>query len=194
MKRIAVFCGSSLGTNEVYKKQAHLVGQTLAEMDMGMVYGGAKIGLMGVAADAALAHGGEVIGVLPHFIGGKEVAHEGLSELHLVDTMHERKMKMNEFADAFIALPGGFGTMEEFFEILTWAQLGLHKKPAALLNVNNFYDHLQVQMQAMVSQGFLKGENYDMVLIDDDIHRLLQKIKDYDPPESTIQWLTEDKV
>ncbi len=131
MKRVTVFCGSSYGTDNLYKDQAFLLGQTLANQEIGLVYGGAKVGLMGAVADGVLSKGGEAIGVLPYFLQKKEVAHEQLTELILVETMHERKAKMNELSDGVIALPGGFGTLEELFEMLTWAQLGLHKKPIA---------------------------------------------------------------
>ena len=142
MKRIAVYCGSSPGTNVFYKSQALAVGKTLAKNKFGLVYGGAKIGLMGAVADGVLKSGGEVIGVLPIFLQSKEVAHENLTELILVKTMHERKTKMNELCDGVIALPGGFGTLEELFEMLTWSQLGLHKKPIGLLNTKGFYNPL----------------------------------------------------
>src|SRR5579871_5059480 len=139
MKRIVVFCGSSSGTDGVYAEQAYMTGATLAKLGIGLVYGGARVGLMGAVADGALAHGGEVIGVLPRFLSGKEIGHEGLTDLVLVDTMHERKMKMHDLSDGVITLPGGFGTMEEMFEMLTWGQLGIHRKPIGLLNIAGFY-------------------------------------------------------
>ena len=193
MKRVSVFCGSSLGTDEVFKKQARLLGETLAEQKIGLVYGGANIGLMGAVADGALSKGGEVIGILPTFLQAKEIAHTNLSQLILVETMHERKTTMNELSDGVIALPGGFGTMEEFFEMLTWAQLGLHKKPIALLNVDGFFDSLKTLIQSMVDKGFLKKLNYDMLLISDDIDDLLIQMKNYTPP-SIAKWITKEKV
>src|SRR5215203_5745857 len=147
MKRVSVFCGSSLGTDEVFQKHAHFVGETLAIQKIGLVYGGANVGLMGAVADGALSKGGEVIGVLPNFLRAKEIAHKNLTQLILVETMHERKTMMNELSDGVIALPGGFGTLEEFFEMLTWAQLGLHKKPIALLNIGGFFDSLKSFIQ-----------------------------------------------
>ena len=191
MKTIAIFCGSSKGTERVYEEQAYLLGKELAESGIGLVYGGAKIGLMGAVADGALQHGGRVVGVLPHFLQTKEIAHEGLTELVLVDTMHERKMKMNALSDAVIALPGGFGTMEEFFEVLTWGQLGLHQKPMGLLNTNGFYDELIALAQQMVDQGFLKERNQRMMLWDTDIPKLLDKMRNYQPP-ATGKWITPE--
>ena len=154
MKRVTVFCGSSSGSEDLYYKQAYMLGSSLAKRGIGVVYGGAKVGLMGAVADGALGAGGEVIGVLPNFLRSKEIAHMGLTELIQVESMHERKLKMNELCDGVIALPGGYGTMEEFFEMITWAQLGLHQKPIALLNINGFYDSLINLVQTMVDHGF----------------------------------------
>jgi uncharacterized protein (TIGR00730 family) len=182
MKRITVFCGSSLGTETEYQSQATLLGQTLAKNNIGLVYGGAKIGLMGAVADGALSEGGEVIGVIPEFLQTKEVGHDRLTELIVVDNMHERKTKMHELCDGFIALPGGFGTMEELFEILTWAQLGLHKKPIALLNTNGFYDPLIAMIQTMVDNDFLKELNQEMLLVNDSIDQLLSDMMNYQAP------------
>lgn len=143
MKSITVFCGSSFGYDEIYKTQATILGQTLAKKKIRLVYGGANVGLMGAVADGALHAGGEVVGVLPKFLQEKEIAHKHLTELILVDSMHERKIKMNDLCEGVIALPGGYGTLEEFFEMLTWAQLGLHKKPLALFNINGYYNGLE---------------------------------------------------
>src|SRR6478609_6235349 len=165
IKSIAVFCGSSLGNDPHFQIQAKLLGQTLAKQNIELVYGGAKIGLMGAVADGALDEGGKVIGILPKFLRSKEIAHEGLTQLILVDSMHERKTKMNELCDGVIALPGGYGTLEEFFEMLTWSQLGLHQKPVAILNVNGFYDSLTALVQTMVDKGFLKKSNQQMLLM-----------------------------
>lgn len=189
MKRIVVFCGSSAGKDPVYLEQAKLLGAALAERQLTLVYGGAKVGLMGAVADGALNAGGQVIGVLPHFLQQKELAHEGLTELILVDTMHERKTKMNELCDGVIALPGGFGTMEELFEMLTWGQLGLHKKPIGLLNINGFYDALIELSKTMTSNGFLKAENRDMLLCSNDINDLLQQMEQYEPPANS-KWIS----
>ena len=193
MKRVSVFCGSSLGTDEVFQKQAYLLGETLAAQKIGLVYGGANIGLMGAVADGALSKGGEVIGVLPTFLQAKEIAHKNLTQLILVETMHQRKTIMNELSDGVIALPGGFGTLEEFFEMLTWAQLGLHKKPIALLNVEGFFDSLKTLIQSMVDKGFLKQLNHDMLLTSDNINDLLFQMKNYVPP-TVAKWITSEKV
>lgn len=193
MKRVVVFCGSSSGTEEIFEEQAYQLGRTLAHRKIGLVYGGAKVGLMGAVANGAIENGGEVIGVLPNFLKSKEIAHENLTELILVESMHERKMKMNELSDAVITLPGGFGTMEEFFEMLTWAQLGLHKKPIAILNVNGFYDELLSLVRIMVNKGFLKKINQDMLLSSDNIEDLLNKIENYKAPEVG-KWITKGEV
>ena len=182
MKRITVFCGSSFGTDKIYKEQAALLGQTLAKQNIELVYGGANVGLMGAVADGCLNEGGKVIGVLPDFLRSKEIAHTGLTELILVESMHERKTKMNDLCDGVIALPGGFGTLDELFEMITWAQLGLHKKPIAILNINGFYDSLLELMQTMTDKGLLKEVNQKMLLVSDDIEDLLDKMKNYIPP------------
>lgn len=193
MKRITIFCGSSFGTKEIFKDQAILLGKTLADQGIEIVYGGAKVGLMGAVADGALQAGGKVIGVLPEFLKSKEIAHLQLTELILVDSMHERKTKMNELCDGVIALPGGFGTLEELFEMLTWAQLGLHTKPIAVLNINGFYDPLLNMLQIMVDNGFLKEINQKMLIISDTIDDLLLQMKNYTAPTVT-KWITSDKV
>lgn len=182
MKRITVFCGSSSGTDENYTAQATLLGLTFAKRNIELVYGGANVGLMGTLADAVLNNGGKAIGVLPNFLRSKEIAHKQLTELILVDTMHERKTKMNDLCDGVIALPGGFGTLDELFEMLTWAQLGLHKKPIALLNIGGFYDHLIVFIETMVGKGLLKEVNQQMLLVSDSIEELLDKMENYVPP------------
>ncbi|PSL46758.1 hypothetical protein CLV51_103740 [Chitinophaga niastensis] len=189
MKRIVVFCGSSAGQDPIYTQQATLLGAALAKRNIGLVYGGAKVGLMGAVADGAINAGGEAIGVIPHFLQQKELAHEGLTALILVDTMHERKTKMNELCDGVIALPGGFGTMEELFEMLTWGQLGLHKKPIGLLNINGFYDALNQLSHTMTAKGFLTAENRDMLLCNDNIEGLLLQMEKYQAPSKT-KWIT----
>jgi uncharacterized protein (TIGR00730 family) len=193
MKRITVFCGSSMGTDEIYQEQASLLGQTLAKQNIELVYGGAKVGLMGAVADGVLNEGGKVIGVLPNFLRSKEIAHQGLSELILVESMHERKTKMNDLCDGVIALPGGFGTLEELFEMLTWAQLGLHKKPIGILNTDGFYDALIAFTQTMVDKGFLKNVNQEMLLVSDNIEGLLDKMKNYTPP-TVGKWIDKNEV
>jgi len=182
MKSITVFCGSSFGTEEIYKEQAVLLGQTLAKQNIKLIYGGANVGLMGAVADGVLNAGGEAIGVLPDFLRSKEIAHLGLTELIFVESMHERKTKMNDLCEGVIALPGGFGTLEELFEMLTWAQLGLHKKPIAILNINGFYDSLIELTQTMVEKGLLKDVNQKMLLVSDNIDDLLNQMKNYVAP------------
>ena len=193
MKRITVFCGSSFGTEEIYKQQATLLGQTLAKQNIELVYGGANVGLMGAVADGILKEGGKAIGVLPNFLRSKEIAHLGLTELILVESMHERKTKMNDLCDGVIALPGGFGTLEELFEMLTWAQLGLHKKPIAILNINGFYDALIELTKVMVEKGLLKEANQQMLLVSDNIDNLLDQMKNYVAP-TTGKWIDKDQV
>ncbi len=193
MKRITVFCGSSSGFDEIYLIRARQLGEALAALGIELVYGGAKVGLMGAVADAVLKAGGRVTGVLPVFLRDKEIAHEGLTELILVDSMHERKTRMNELCDGVIALPGGFGTLEEFFEMLTWAQLGLHKKPIAILNIDGFYNPLIALVQAMVDRGFLKPANQQMLIVSDDIHDLLNKMREYKAPVVG-KWITKGTV
>jgi uncharacterized protein (TIGR00730 family) len=193
MKRITVFCGSSSGTEPIYEDRAYTLGQTLATLNIGLVYGGAKVGLMGAVANGVMKNHGEAIGVLPHFLSSKEIAHEGLTELILVDTMHERKTKMHELCDGVITLPGGFGTMEELFEMLTWAQLGLHRKPIGILNVNGFYDDLVSLISNMVDKGLLKPINQRMLLMDDNIDNLIKKMQSYVAPEVT-KWIKKEET
>lgn len=192
MKRITVFCASSFGTEKIYEEQAIALGKTLAEQNIELVYGGANVGLMGAVADGALNAGGKVIGVLPNFLRSKEIAHLGLTELILVESMHERKTKMNDLCDGVIALPGGFGTLEELFEMLTWAQLGLHKKPIAILNIDGFYDALIELLKVMVEKGLLKDVNASMVLVSDNIEDLLNKMRNYIPP-TVGKWIDKKK-
>lgn len=193
MKSITVFCGSSFGSDEIYKEQATLLGETLAKQNIQLIYGGANVGLMGAVADGVLNAGGKAIGVLPYFLQSKEIAHNKLTELILVETMHERKTKMNDLCDGVIVLPGGYGTLEEFFEMITWAQLGLHKKPIAVLNIDGFYNDLIKLLQTMVDKGFLKQINRDMLLISNNIDELLEKMKNYEAP-TVGKWISKDKV
>ncbi|MEQ9404675.1 MAG: TIGR00730 family Rossman fold protein [Cyclobacteriaceae bacterium] len=191
MNSISVFCGSGSGTNIIYQTIASDLGKELAKQKIKLIYGGAKIGLMGSVAEGALQNNGEVIGIIPDFLKTKEVVHDHLSELIIVKTMHERKTKMNELSDGVIALPGGFGTMEEFFEILTWGQLGLHEKPMGLLNINGFYNSLIAMMDGMVKEGFLKEINRNMVLVGENIGELISKMKGYTPPPID-KWITAE--
>ena len=188
MKSICVFCGSSLGARPVYQQAATALGQTLVRRDLRLIYGGGNVGLMGVVADAVLAAGGAAIGVLPKFLAAKEVAHAGLTQLHLVDSMHDRKALMAELADGFIALPGGFGTLEEFCEILTWAQLGLHTKPQGLLNVAGYYDSLLHLFDQAVAEKFLRPDLRNLVIEANDADVLLEKFLNYQP-QRVDKWL-----
>jgi len=192
MKKISVFCGSSMGNNSEYRDSAYLIGKTLAKKGIELVYGGTKIGLMGAVADGVLNENGKVTGILPDFLKQKEIAHPQINQLILVNTMHERKVKMHELSDAVIALPGGFGTMEEFFEMLTWGQLGLHNKPVGLLNVNGFYDKLDMFLENMVNEGFLNKENKKMLIIEDSIDTLLDKFEAYHPPD--VEKIIREKI
>ena len=193
MKRISVFCGASIGTDKVFEMSAKLLGQKLAQENIELVYGGAKIGLMGAIADGVLKEKGKVIGVLPNFLKSKEIAHPGLTQLILVETMHERKTEMNNLSDGVIALPGGFGTLEELFEMLTWTQLGLHEKPIGILNINGYYDSLINLLDTMVDKQFLKDVHRQMVLVSDDIDELLNKMKAYRAP-ITGKWISEETL
>lgn len=172
-RRIGVFCGSKPGQRPEYVAAAHEMGQLLARRNIGLVYGGGAIGLMGVMADAALAAGGEVIGVIPGALFDKELGHRGATDLIVVDTMHERKAKMADLSEAFVALPGGSGTLDEFFEIFTWAQLGFHQKPCGLINTCGYYDHLLTFLDHSVSQGFLPGNHRDCILVADSAEAML---------------------
>jgi uncharacterized protein (TIGR00730 family) len=183
MKKVSVFCGSSFGSENIFEQQAILLGKTLAKRNIELVYGGASIGLMGVIANGVLNAGGKVIGVIPNFLYSKEIAHEHLTELVLVETMHDRKTKMNDLCDGVIALPGGFGTLDELFEMLTWAQLGLHQKPIGILNVGGYFDSLIVFVQNMVDKGLLKEENQRMILVSENIDELLDKMENYIAPK-----------
>jgi len=182
LKSIAVFCGSSDGNDDIIKTKAKALGKLFAKRRIQLIYGGAKVGIMGIIADEVLKGGGNVIGIIPEFLKTKEVVHVGLSDLMTTETMHQRKLEMQNLADGFIALPGGFGTLEELFEIITWAQLGLHQKPIGLLNCNGYFDHLIEFTKEMVSKGFLKQDNLDMLLVSDSLEELLHKMEAYDAP------------
>jgi len=186
MRRICVFCGSSLGNWPEYAKSAAELGRLIASQGLELVYGGGNVGLMGVVADAALAAGGKVIGVIPEALMQWELGHPALSELRVVASMHERKAMMADLADGFIALPGGIGTLEELFEIWTWAQLGLHSKPLGILDSAGYYDHLHHFLDRMTTDGFVKSRHRDMVAVESDPARLLTRMRGYTPP-ATIQ-------
>ncbi|MBX8487497.1 TIGR00730 family Rossman fold protein [Pseudomonas cichorii] len=191
--RLCIFSGSSPGRLPLYMEAATRLGQTLAKSGIGLVYGGASVGLMGAVADASLASGGEVIGVLPGFLAEKELAHTGLSDLRIVNSMHDRKALMAELSDGFIALPGGIGTLEELFEVWTWAQLGQHAKPCALLSIHGFYDGLTSFLDHIVNEAFLRPEHREMLIVERDIDKLLNAVLSYHPPKVT-KWIKrEDK-
>lgn len=191
IKTIVAFCGSGDGYNGIFKEIAWELGAYLADKGIRLVYGGTKIGLMGALADGVLNNGGEAIGVLPRFLQTKEIAHEGLTQMISVDTMHDRKMRMHELSDAILALPGGWGTMEELFEMMTWAQLGLHSKPVGILNINHFYDPLLAQLSVMTEEGFLQEKYKNMIQVSEDYIELLDKMNHYDPPPSR-KWITKE--
>ncbi len=193
MKSIVVFCGSSEGNDPDVLQAAYDLGKTLALNNLTLVYGAAKIGVMGKVALGALDHNGKVIGIIPDFLKLKEVFHTGLTELIVTENMHERKLSMHELSDGIITLPGGFGTLEELFEMITWAQLGLHQKPIGILNTNGFYDDLLKMLRKMVDLGFLKLENYNMLLVEDSIDRLLLKMDEYKPLPLP-KWIEKDQL
>jgi uncharacterized protein (TIGR00730 family) len=197
MKSLCVFCGSNAGHNPTYRAEAEKLGRLLAARQIELVYGAGNIGLMGAVADACLDAGGSVTGIIPEALVGKEVAgrpvdHRALTRLEVVDSMHTRKARMAELSDGFIALPGGFGTFEEFCEILTWGQLGFHVKPMGLLNINGFYDPLLALFDHAVSEGFLRAPNRAMALVSSDIDDLLAQMANY-RPEPVSKWLKEER-
>ncbi|WP_303312745.1 TIGR00730 family Rossman fold protein [Hymenobacter sp. BT730] len=189
MKSVAVYCGASSGFNEIYRQQADLMGQELVRRGLTLVYGGGRVGLMGAVADSVIRNGGKSIGVIPDFLADKELAHMGLTELHVVKSMHERKLLMADLAEGFIAMPGGFGTLEELFEVLTWGQLGLHQKPSGVFNVNGFYSHQLQALDRMVDEGFLRPENRAQLQQDDTPAGLIDKMLAYQPTNLE-KWLT----
>ena len=188
MKAVCVFCGSNTGVLPEYRLAAEMLAREIVAQDLTLVYGGGKVGLMGVIGDTAMAAGGRVIGVTPRRLVEKEVAHAGLTELHVVESMHERKAMMAELSDAFIALPGGVGTFEEFFEVLTWSQLGFHAKPCGLLNVAGYYDQLLRFLDHSVEQGFIRREHRGIVLTDTEPARLLDQLDTFRMPAVT-KWI-----
>lgn len=193
MRRVCVFCGSSKGAKREYSQAARRLGELLAAEDITLVYGGGNIGLMGILADSVMDNGGSVIGVIPQQLVQRELAHKGISELRIVESMHERKQEMSEMADAFIALPGGIGTLEETFEILTWAQLGIHRKAVGILNVGGYYDHMRILLDHMVRERFIKRTHLKSLIIDRDERRLLSRVKACKIPAMQ-QWLNSSKT
>lgn len=189
MKRVCVYCGSSEGRDPRYREGARRVGRSLAQRGLGLVYGGGGIGLMRVVADAVMDHGGSVIGVIPHGLLAREVAHRGVTEMRVVPSMHARKALMAELADAFLTLPGGFGTFEELFESVTWAQLGIHRKPLGLLNLAGYFDDLVRFVDHAVAQGFVPAAGRSLVLVDDDPDALLDRLAAFEAPAGPA-WIT----
>ncbi|MBT4868672.1 MAG: TIGR00730 family Rossman fold protein [Polaribacter sp.] len=185
MKKIVVFCGSSLGFNPIYKEAAIELGNYFTNNNIGLVYGGGKIGMMGVLADTILEHKGDVIGVIPKLLEKKEVIHPGVEEMIVCEKMSDRKVIMSKLVDAYITLPGGFGTLDELFEALTLNQLQIEKKPVGLLNINGFFDATLLQLDTMVAEGYLKKVNRKMLLVGTSVNELMQKMKQYKAPEKT---------
>ncbi len=193
MKSVCVFCGSRSGDDPAYAEAARVLGETLAEAGIGLVYGGGHVGLMGAVADAVLAAGGDVTGVMPKALVEREISHTGLTQLHVVSSMHERKAMMSELSEGFVALPGGTGTLEEFFEVLTWAQLGEHGKPCGLLNVAGYYDPLIAVFDRMVDRGFLSKAHRAMILVETEPTALLERFEYYSPPK-TAKWIDRSET
>jgi hypothetical protein len=193
MKRVCVYCGSSIGNQSIYREMAEAMGALLARRGIGLVYGGGNVGLMGVVADATLAGGGEVIGVIPRSLANREIAHTGVTDLRVVDSMHTRKAMMADLSDAFIAMPGGVGTFEEFFEAVTWTQLGVHRKPCGLLNVGAFYSPLAAFIDQAVTEGFIKPVHRAMIVVDDDPERLLNSLATIELP-NVPKWVEKDEI
>ena len=193
MRRLCVFCGSSVGNQPAYAEAARAMGALLAARGIGLVYGGGHVGLMGVIADAVMANGGEVIGVIPQTLADREIAHTGITELRVVDSMHTRKAMMAELSDGFIAMPGGVGTFEEFFEVVTWMQLGLHRKPCGLLNVIAFYTPLAAFIDQAVSEGFIKPVHRAAIVVDSDPARLLDTLATIELPDAP-KWIRRDET
>jgi uncharacterized protein (TIGR00730 family) len=193
LKRVCVFCGSSNGARAGYADAARAMGAALARRGVGLVYGGGRVGLMGIVADSVMAGGGAVVGVIPESMVSKEVAHQGLTELRIVGSMHERKALMADLADAFVALPGGYGTFEEFCEIVTWAQLGLHRKPCGLLNVEGYYDRLLSLFDHAVAERFVRSAHRALVLEERQPERLLDLVESYQPP-ALEKWIERDET
>jgi uncharacterized protein (TIGR00730 family) len=193
MKRVCVFCGSSIGNKREYVEYAEALGGLLASKKIGLVYGGGNVGLMGVIADAAIAAGGEVIGVIPQSLKDREIAHTGVRDLRIVDSMHTRKAMMAELSDAFIAMPGGVGTFEEIFEAITWTQLGVHRKPCGFLNAGGFYTPLIAFIDQAVSEGFIKPVHRSMLVVDDNPERLLETLANITLPDVP-KWIRKEET
>ncbi len=194
MRRISVFCGSSPGARAAYGEAADELGRLLVEEGIGLVYGGGHVGLMGRLADAVLAEGGEAIGVLPEALVEKEIGHKGLSELRVVGSMHERKALMADLSDGFVALPGGLGTVEELFEVYTWSQLGLHRKPCALLDVEGYYEGIASFLSHAVEERFLREDHRAMLMVERDPRALLDRLKRFEPAAIVPKWIDREET
>jgi len=191
--RVCVFCGALNGSREIYRQAAETLGRTIAERGVTLVYGGGRIGLMGTVANGALAAGGAVIGVIPQALFNRELGHQDITELKIVGSMHERKAMMEELSDGFIAMPGGFGTFEEIFEMITWLQLGAHAKPCAFFNVDGYFDALLSFVDHACGQGFITREDRELLLVDSDAERLVDRLLAYQPPPAT-KWLAIEQT
>jgi uncharacterized protein (TIGR00730 family) len=192
VKRLAVYCGSATPEDPIYIETARMVGRTLAERGIGVVYGGGRLGLMGAVADAALEAGGEVIGIIPEALVGAEVAHKGCTELHVVSGMHERKARFTDLSDGFVTIPGGVGTMDELWEAISWSQLGYHQKPVGVLNAGGFYDQLIGFNQHMIDVGFIRPQHAGIMLVDNTLEGLLAKMEAYVPHKTIFQMKADD--
>lgn len=193
LKRICVFCGSSVGARPAYRQAAKRLGEIMAERRIGLVFGGGCVGLMGVIADAVLAKGGEAIGVIPESLVRREIGHRGVTRLHVVETMHQRKSLMADLSDAFIALPGGYGTLEEFCEAVTWSQLGIQQKPCGLLNIERYWDGLLAVLDHAVDEQFVRPENAQLVLVAATPEGMLERLLEWTPPSHIESWLDAGK-
>jgi uncharacterized protein (TIGR00730 family) len=193
LQRICVYCGSSPGRKKEYTEIAQTLGTILADRNIELIYGGASVGMMGALADAVLQEGGKVTGIIPDNLMRKEVAHDGLTDLQVVASMHERKAQMAELSDGFIALPGGFGTMEELFEMLTWGQLGLHRKPIGMLKISGYYHHLSTFLDHTVKEGFVKENHRSMLIVKENPKELLEQLDKYESPVVE-KWIDRDST
>ncbi|MGR3811028.1 LOG family protein [Jiulongibacter sp. NS-SX5] len=193
MKSLLVYCGANPGQNPIYKETAVKLGEEMVKRGMRLIYGGGSLGLMGTIANTVLENGGEVVGIIPSFLDKMEVGHPNLTEIHVVETMHERKALMEKLCDGIVTMPGGYGSMDELFEILSWSQLGLHTKPVGLLNVNGFYDLLIKQLDHMTKEGFLKQANRDILQVSGSINSLFKLMDDFEP-QPAFKWLERDQI
>ncbi len=193
MQSLSVFCGANSGNKEIYKIKAEELGRKMVDRNINLVFGGGKVGMMGFIADEVLKNNGTAIGVIPHFLSSKEIEHSGCTEIIRTDTMHDRKMVIFQKSQGAIAMPGGFGTFDEVFEMLTWAQLGLHKFPIGFLNINSYFDHLYKMLENMKNEGFLKQTHMDMIIIEEDVDTLLDKMENYVAPDVP-KWIKAENV